>query len=88
MYEKKVKIVNKLGIHARPAQQFTAIARKFKSEITVEKDGNIANGKSILSLLMLVADYGSEIIIRAEGPDEQEAVEELAKLVEDGFGEE
>ncbi len=88
MYEKKVRIPNKLGIHARPAQQFTSLAKQFESEITVEKDGNIANGKSILSLLMLVADYGSEIIIRAEGPDEQEAVEALAKLVEEGFGEE
>ncbi len=88
MYEKTVKIPNKLGIHARPAQQFANLASKFKSEISVEKDGNIANGKSILGLLMLVADYGSEITIRAEGPDEQEAVEALAKLVEDGFGEE
>lgn len=88
MYEKTVKIPNKLGFHARPAQQFANLASQFKSEISVEKDGNVANGKSILGLLMLVADYGSEITIRAEGPDEQEAVEALVKLVEDGFGEE
>ncbi len=87
MVEKKVRIVNKLGIHARPATLFTQTASQFESEIEVEKDGMVADGKSILGLLMLVAGKGSEIIIRADGPDEEEALKELVKLVEEGFGE-
>ncbi len=87
MVEKKVKIVNRLGIHARPATLFTKTASDFDSEIEVEKDGMVVDGKSILGLLMLVAGKGSEIIIRADGPDEEEALEALVKLVEDGFGE-
>ncbi len=87
MIEKKVKIVNKLGIHARPATLFTQTANKYEAEIEVEKDGMVVDGKSILGLLMLVAGKGSEIIIRADGPDEEEALKELIKLVEEGFGE-
>jgi phosphocarrier protein HPr len=87
MVERKVKIVNRLGIHARPATLFTQIANNFESDIEVEKDGMVVDGKSILGLLMLVAGKGSEIIIRADGPDEDEAIKELVKLVEDGFGE-
>lgn len=88
MKEKKVVIPNKLGIHARPATLFAETASKFQSEVTVEKDGMEVNGKSILGLMMLVAPKGTEIIIRAEGPDEDEAIKALTKLVEDGFGEE
>jgi len=88
MKEKKVMIPNKLGIHARPATLFAETASKFQSEVTVEKDGMEVNGKSILGLMMLVAPKGTEIIIRAEGPDEDEAIEALTKLVEEGFGEE
>jgi len=88
MREKKVMIPNKLGIHARPATLFAETASKFQSEVTVEKDGMEVNGKSILGLMMLVAPKGTEIIIRTEGPDEDEAIEALTKLVEEGFGEE
>ncbi len=88
MYLKKVVIVNKLGIHARPATKITEIANKFVSEIYIEKDGMVANAKSILGILMLVAPKGTELIIRAEGPDEVEAVESIAKIIEEGFGEE
>ena len=80
LYQKKVIIVNKLGIHARPATKI--------SEIYIEKDGICANAKSILGILMLVAPKGTELIIKAEGPDEIEAVESIAKLIEEGFGEE
>ncbi|MEO0202604.1 MAG: HPr family phosphocarrier protein [candidate division WOR-3 bacterium] len=88
MYFKKVVIVNKLGIHARPATKISEIANKFVSEIYIEKDGMIANAKSILGILMLVASKGTELMIRAEGPDEIEAVESIAKIIEEGFGEE
>ncbi|HDM90401.1 MAG: HPr family phosphocarrier protein [Candidatus Hydrothermota bacterium] len=87
MIEKKVKIVNTLGLHARPASLFAKTAEKFISDITVEKDGMEVDGKSILGLMMLVADKNSTLTIRASGPDEKEAVEALAKLVEEGFGE-
>ncbi len=88
MIEKEVIVPNTLGIHARPATQFVKIASKFKSDVRVIKDGIEANGKSIMSLLILTATKGSKIIIRCDGPDEKEALEELVKLVEEGFGEE
>jgi len=88
LIEKKVIVPNTLGIHARPATQFVKIASKFKSDVTVIKDGVEADGKSIMSLLILTATKGSKIIIRCNGPDEKKALEELVKLVEDGFGEE
>ncbi|MEO0282992.1 MAG: HPr family phosphocarrier protein, partial [candidate division WOR-3 bacterium] len=69
------------------ASLFVKLAEKFKSKITVEKDGMVVNGKSIMSLLMLVAECGSTLIIKAEGPDEDEAIEALVNLVKDGFGE-
>ncbi len=88
MVEKEVEIVNKLGIHARPATSFVQIAEKFKSNIIVEKDGFEVNGKSILGMMMLVAPKGTKIKIKVDGPDEEEALNALVKLVEDGFGEE
>ncbi len=87
MKEARVVIPNTLGLHARPASLFVKLAEKFKSKITVEKDGMVVNGKSIMSLLMLVAECGSTLIIKAEGPDEDEAIEALVNLVKDGFGE-
>ncbi|MEO0263484.1 MAG: HPr family phosphocarrier protein [candidate division WOR-3 bacterium] len=87
MKEARVVIPNTLGLHARPASLFVKLAEKFKSKITVEKDGMVVNGKSIMSLLMLVAECGSTLIIKAEGPDEDEAIEALVSLVKDGFGE-
>jgi len=88
MKERVVKIKNTLGIHARPASLFAKTAEKFVSEITVEKDGMEVNGKSILGLMMLVAEKGSKIIIRVSGPDEEQAIKTLVELVENGFGEE
>lgn len=83
-----MQIPNKLGLHARPAQLFAQTANQFESEITVEKDGMVVDGKSIMGLMLLVAEQGSWLTIRAEGPDEEEAVKALAKVVEEGFGEE
>lgn len=82
-----VTIANRLGMHARPSAMFVQHAEKFKSEIFIEKDGLKVNGKSILGVMMLAAEKGSEIIIYAEGDDEKKALKVLIDLVKDGFGE-
>jgi len=83
-----LQIKNKLGLHARAANLIVQVANRYKAQVTVEKDGMVANAKSIMSLLMLAAGKGSKILIRASGEDAREAVEEIAKLVEGRFGEE
>ena len=88
MIEKEVDITNKVGLHARPASLLVEAAHKFRSRIWIEKDGKVANGKNIMSLLLLSADKGSKIKIRAEGSDASEAVESLVQLVRNKFGEE
>jgi len=81
MIQKTVEILNKTGLHARPAAKFVEKASKFKSKITIEKDGKKADAKSILSVLALGVGQGSKIKITAEGEDEQKAVEQLVKLL-------
>ncbi|RLA85970.1 MAG: HPr family phosphocarrier protein [Deltaproteobacteria bacterium] len=85
---RSLQIKNKLGLHARAANLIVQVANRYKAQVTVEKDGMVANAKSIMSLLMLAAGKGSKILIRASGEDAREAVEEIAKLVEGRFGEE
>lgn len=87
MTEKVVKVINRSGIHTRPAATIVKLASKFKSEIYLVRDKFAINGKSIIGVMTLAAEQGSEITIRADGPDEQEAIEELSKLFESGFGE-
>ena len=86
--EEVLEIVNELGMHARAATKFVQTANRFKADITVEKDGQSVNGKSIMGVLMLVASKGSRITVRAAGEDAQVALEALARLVRDKFGEE
>lgn len=81
------KIVNPLGLHARPAAELVKLAGRFQSEIIVRRDGLDVNGKSIMGVLMLAAEVGSELTIRATGPDASEAVEALLALIASGFGE-
>ncbi|HDG68369.1 MAG TPA: HPr family phosphocarrier protein [candidate division Zixibacteria bacterium] len=88
MVEKEVEVVNKLGLHARPAMMLVKTASQFQSEIKIIKDNMNVNAKSIMGVLVLAAEKGSKLKIVAEGPDEEEAVEALAKLFADGFGEE
>ncbi len=88
MKAKKAKVVNKLGLHARPAMQIVQTANRFQSRILIEKDGNRVEANSILDLLTLVAPPGTELTVIAEGPDEEEAVEAVVRLIESGFGEE
>ena len=87
MPERSVQIVNKNGLHARPAAEIVKLAAKFKSDITIVKDDLDVNGKSIMGVMMLAAEHGSTILFRAEGPDADAALEALATLVSNRFGE-
>ena len=87
MAEKSMEIVNRMGMHARPASEFVRLAGSFSADVTVSKDGMEVNGKSIMGVLMLAAEQGSRITIRTEGEDEDEALEALASLVDRGFEE-
>jgi phosphotransferase system HPr (HPr) family protein len=90
MRERKVTISNRLGLHARAAARLVRRATQFTSQIELEREdtGNAADGKSILSVLLLAASRGTCLIIRADGDDEQPAVDAIAELVEQKFGEE
>jgi phosphocarrier protein len=83
--EAKVRITNRLGIHARPATLLVRTAQKFKSRVTIVKDDMEVDGRSIMDIMILAAEPESEIIIRADGEDEKEAVMALKKVVEDKF---
>lgn len=87
MTEQTATIVNPLGLHARPAAQLVKLANTFRSEIELLKDGVPVNGKSIMGVMILAAECGSAITIRASGPDETAAVAALTELVRSGFGE-
>lgn len=88
MVERRVQIVNVLGLHARAAARFVRAATRFRARVMVSKDGNSTDGKSILGILFLAATSGTEITISASGEDEHEAVEALVSLVASGLGEE
>ena len=83
-----VEIVNRAGLHARPASEFVKLAGRFTSTVQLEKDGFAVNGKSIMGVLMLAAEQGSQLTIHAEGSDAAEALDALAGLVRRGFEEE
>ncbi len=80
-------IKNKFGLHARPSASFVQTASRFRSEIKVEKDGLVADGKSILDLMMLAAAQGTQVTVKARGADAQEAIKALGDLIEGRFGE-
>jgi len=81
------KIVNRLGLHARAAAQLVQTANRFRADVTIEKDGNEVNGKSIMGLLMLAAPQGSRITVTVSGEDAAEAMKVIGTLINDGFGE-
>lgn len=85
--QKEITIVNRLGLHARPAAMFVRIATRFRSEVWVEKEGENVNGKSIMGLMMLAAGQGSKLLVRCEGPDAAKALEELEELINARFNE-
>jgi phosphocarrier protein len=85
MFTKSALIINDEGLHARPASMFVQCAKKFRSDITAIKGEMKANAKSIINVLCLAAEKGSEIQIAADGDDEMEAVETLVSLLNGGF---
>ncbi len=82
---RELKIVNQLGLHARPAALFVKTASRFESDVTVKKDGNTVSGKSIMGLMTLEVGMGSVLTVTAEGPDAEEVLDELQHLVEGKF---
>jgi len=87
MIEQTATVVNPLGVHARPAAQLVKLANTFGSEIQLIKDGVPVNGKSIMGVMILAAECGSSITVRAEGSDAEPAVAALVELITSGFGE-
>jgi phosphocarrier protein len=84
---REVTIVNPLGLHARPAAQLVKLASGFVSHLELEKDGMAINAKSIMGVMMLAAEQGSTITLKADGDDADAAVDALAALIAGGFGE-
>ena len=82
MIKEKVIIKNEIGLHARPATLFVNVADQYQSDVKIIKDGMEVNGKSILSLLALAAEKGSEVILIVDGKDEKEAFKELKSVLE------
>ena len=87
MTERTVEIVNRNGLHARPAAEIVKLSSKFNCDITIVRDDLEVNGKSIMGVMMLAAEYGSNILVRANGPDAEQAVNASADLVAAKFGE-
>ncbi len=84
----ELKIINKVGVHARPAAAIVQTLQDFDAEVFFTKDGQRVNGKSIMGVLMLAAGCGSVLSVEADGPEASEAVEAVRKLIEGKFGEE
>ncbi|MFG0286198.1 MAG: HPr family phosphocarrier protein [Phycisphaerales bacterium JB039] len=87
MPEVTVTIVNRLGLHARPAMAFVDTASAFSSKVTVHRGSQCVDGKSIMQMMMLAATKGTQLEIKAEGPDAEQAVSALKDLVDRGFDE-
>ncbi|MBD1401629.1 HPr family phosphocarrier protein [Pelovirga terrestris] len=88
MLTRNFTIINRLGLHARAAALLVKTASRFSSEITIKKEDMEVNGKSIMGILLLAAPKGSDILLMTDGSDEELAMQQLAELIEDGFGEE
>lgn len=87
MLKASIKIINKLGLHARASAKLTQVANQFQSDIWIEKSNKKVNAKSIMGVMMLAASQGSEVIITTEGSDEKEAFNSIVNLINDYFGE-
>ena len=87
MIERTVRIVNKNGLHARPAAEIVKLASRYQSDITLVRDDLEVNGKSIMGVMMLAAEFGSSLVLRAAGPDAEQALSALSDLIARKFGE-
>lgn len=87
MQRKHTRIINKLGLHARAATKFSSLANRFPCRIEVSYNARSIDGKSIMSLMLLAASQGSDIILETDGPEEEDAMLALIALIEDRFGE-
>lgn len=87
MASERFQIVNELGLHARAATKLVQLAGRFNSEVQVEKDGQVANAKSVMGVLLLCGARGSFVTVRAEGPDAPECVKQIGELIANKFGE-
>lgn len=85
--EGRFEIVNELGLHARAATKLVQTASKYKSEVQVEKDGQVANAKSVMGVLLLCGSKGTFVTVRAQGADAPQAVEAIGELIKARFGE-
>ena len=85
--ERQVTIANKMGLHARPSTQISSLAGKFEADVQLIKDGLNVDAKSVLELLMLAAECGSQLTVSADGDDAQAAVDDIVTLIESRFGE-
>lgn len=83
----EVEVVNRLGLHARPAAKLTQKANEYLSEIKIDKEGRVVNGKSIMGVMLLAASRGTTLKISADGTDEEEALSAIKSLFENKFGE-
>jgi phosphocarrier protein HPr len=87
MPERSVQVVNEAGIHARPAAEIVKTAARFKAEVTIMKDDLDVNAKSIMGVMMLAAECGSTVVLRATGDDAEAALDAIAAVIASGFGE-
>ena len=87
MLTREFTIINKLGLHARPAAMFVKVSSAHHAEIWVEKDDEQVNGKSIMGLMMLAAGFGSKLTVTTEGADEEAAMAQIEALIAGGFSE-
>ncbi len=87
MISRTATIVNKLGLHARPSAMLVTTASKYVSDVFFTKNGLRVNGKSILGVMMLAAEMGSELLIEVDGPDEEQSMNDLLQVIESKFGE-
>ena len=87
MLEKSITIINKLGLHARASGKLVETTSKFSCDITLEKDGRTVDGKSIMALMMLAASQGTDITVKTNGNDEEQALTAIEELINDYFGE-
>jgi phosphocarrier protein len=87
MLQQEVEIINRLGLHARASAKLTEVAGRFKSSVWVSRNGRRVNAKSIMGVMMLAAAKGSTLLVETEGPDEQEALAAVTRLIASRFEE-